>query len=68
MILTISLIVIGVIYIILNCAISKKMNVKEMKSKFVTGQNLVGKIATNIFYAPAWLLKCVKFLAVNLIK
>ena len=41
---------------------------KEMANKFIKGQNVVGRIATNIFYAPAWLLKGIKYLAVNLIK
>lgn len=55
-------------YIIFNFVVSSKLGVKDMKMKFIDGQNVVGKIATNIFYAPAWLLKVVKMLAVNLIK
>lgn len=55
-------------YLIFNCIVSNRMDVKAMTAKFITGQNVVGKIATNIFYAPAWILKGLKFLAVNLIK
>ena len=55
-------------YIIFNFVVSSKLGVKDMKMKFIDGQNVVGKIATNIFYAPAWLLKVVKMLAVTLIK
>ena len=55
-------------YIVFNCIISKRMAANEMAGKFIVGQNVVGKIATNIFYSPAWLLKGIKFLAVNLIK
>lgn len=55
-------------YIIFNFVVSSKLGVKDMKMKFIDGQNVVGKIATNIFYAPAWVLKGLKFLAVNLIK
>lgn len=55
-------------YIIFNFVVSSKLGVKDMKMKFIDGQNVVGKIATNIFYAPAWILKGLKFLAVNLIK
>ena len=45
-----------------------KFIIMEMAGKFIAGQNVVGRIATNIFYSPAWLLKGIKFLAVNLIK
>lgn len=62
------IIVIAAAYIVINCIISKRMTAQEMTGKFITGQNLVGKIATNIFYVPAWFLKGIKFLAVNLIK
>ena len=55
-------------YLIFNCIVSNRMDTKAMTAKFITGQNVVGKIATNIFYAPAWVLKGLKFLAVNLIK
>lgn len=55
-------------YIIFNFVVSSKLGVKDMKMKFIDGQNVVGKIATNIFYAPAWILKGIKFLAVTLIK
>lgn len=55
-------------YITFNFVVSNRMDIKAMTAKFITGQNVVGKIATNIFYAPAWVLKGLKFLAVNLIK
>jgi hypothetical protein len=62
------IIVIAAAYVAFNCIVSKRLTTKEMAGKFITGQNVVGRIATNIFYSPAWLLKGVKFLAVNLIK
>ena len=62
------IIVIAAAYIAINCIVSKRMTAEEMSGKFITGQNLVGKIATNIFYVPAWFLKGIKFLAVTLIK
>ena len=43
------IIVIAAAYIVINCIISKRMTAQEMTGKFITGQNLVGKIATNIF-------------------
>ena len=55
-------------YIVFNIIISNRMDVKAITAKCITGQNGVGKIATIIFYAPAWILKGLKFLAVNLIK
>lgn len=65
-----SILIIGIfcVYLAFNCVISKMMSVKEMKSRFIIGQNVVGMIASNIFYAPAWLLKGLKFLANKLIK
>jgi hypothetical protein len=44
------------------------MSVKEMKARFIIGQNIVGMVASNIFYCPAWALKGLKFLANKLIK
>lgn len=48
------------LYAAINIVTSKVMSAKEMKEEFITGQCLVGKIAANIFYAPAWLLKALK--------
>lgn len=48
------------LYAAINIVTAKVMNAKEMKEEFITGQCLVGKIAANIFYAPAWLLKALK--------
>ena len=62
------LIVLICLYIVFNCTTAKLIGAEEMKQRFIDGQCVVGKIAANIFYAPAWLLKGVKFLAVNLIK
>lgn len=47
---------------------AKLIGTEEMKQRFIVGQCIVGKIAANIFYSPAWLLKGVKFLAVKFIK
>lgn len=48
------------LYAAINIVTSKVMNTKEMKEEFIDGQCLVGKIAANIFYTPAWLLKALK--------
>ena len=62
------IITVAAAYIVFNFVVSKRMAVEEMAGKFIKGQNVVGRIATNIFYAPAWFLKGLKFLAVNFIK
>lgn len=50
------------IYVAFNFVTAKMMNAKEMKEEFVKGQCVVGKIAANIFYLPAWSLKATKFI------
>lgn len=48
------------VYLAFNILTAKLMSAKCMKRSFIDGQCMVGKICTNIFYAPAWLLKGVK--------
>lgn len=56
------------LYAAINIVTAKVMNAKEMKEEFITGQCLVGKIAANIFYAPAWLLKALKVIIWFMVK
>ena len=56
------------LYAAINVVTAKVMNAKEMKEEFITGQCLVGKIAANIFYAPAWLLKALKVVVWFMVK
>lgn len=56
------------LYAAINIVTSKVMSAKEMKEEFITGQCLVGKIAANIFYAPAWLLKALKVIIWFMVK
>lgn len=56
------------LWLAFNCIVSKAMTTKEMQTKFVDGQNVVGKIATNIFYAPAWFLKLLKITIIRTVK
>lgn len=44
-------------YVLVNLIMSKLHSAKEMKAILITGQNLVGMVFSNLFYAPAWLLK-----------
>lgn len=68
MILNIILIGIAFIYIIFNFITAELLNAKEMKRKFVDGQCAVGIVFTNIFYAPAWLLKAIRSIVIATIK
>ena len=56
------------LYIALNITTSKMLTAKEMKNRFIDGQCIVGKIAANIFYSVAWLLKGVKFVVMVTVK
>lgn len=56
------------LYAAINIVTAKVMNAKEMKEEFITGQCLVGKIAANIFYVPAWLLKALKVVVWFMVK
>lgn len=56
------------LYAAINIVTAKVMNAKEMKEEFITGQCLVGKIAANIFYVPAWLLKAMKVIIWFMVK
>lgn len=63
----IGFIIVG-LWLAINCITAKVMDAKEMQAKFLDGQNIVGKIATNIFYAPAWLLKFIKVTIIKTVK
>lgn len=56
------------LYAAINIVTAKVMNAKEMKEEFIIGQCLVGKIAANIFYAPAWMLKALKVIIWFMVK
>ena len=49
-------------HIACNVTIITECTVSEMKEDFIDDQCLLGKIFANIFYAPAWLFKGIKFL------
>ena len=49
-------------YLALNLVTATKLSAKEMRRRYITGQCVVGRIAAGIFYAPAWLFKCIKFI------
>lgn len=66
--MNILIIVVLCVYLAFNILVAKCMSTKEMQHRFVDGQNLVGKIATNIFYAFAWILKGLKFVIINTVK
>lgn len=57
-----------VAHMIINLITAKRFNVWEMKSNYIEGQCLVGKICANIFYAPAWALKGVRYIVLVAVK
>ena len=61
-------IILGVLYIVYNLITAKLLSAKEMKNDFIDGQCTVGMILTNIFYAPAWILKGIRFTVTAVIK
>ncbi len=56
------------LYAAINIVTAKVKSAKEMKEEYIDGQCLVGKIAANIFYAPAWLLKALKVIIWFMVK
>lgn len=55
-------------YAVTNLFTAKCWSAWEMKRDFINGQCLVGRIFANIFYAPAWFLKGVRFVVLRTIK
>lgn len=54
--------------IVSNIHTTRVMSAKEMHDAFVEGQCFVGKVFANIFYAPAWFFKGLRFVVVGTIK
>lgn len=55
-------------YISLNLVIANVLTKDEMIRRFITGQNIVGMLVSNIFYSPAWLLKLIRYIVIKFIK
>lgn len=68
MILKITMISIAVFYSICNIVMAYNYNAKEMYGAIIEGQCTVGMIFANLFYLPAWLLKCLKMIIFYLVK
>lgn len=56
------------LYLAINIVTAKMIDAKEMKKHFIDGQCSIGRIAANVFYAPAWLLKLIRIIVVNGVK
>ena len=63
-----AVVILIVIYIAINVITARKLNTQEMKEHFIHGQCTVGMIFSNIFYSPAWFLKCVRKVVLQTIK
>ena len=57
-------IAIAVWCIVCNIYTIRVMSAKEMRENFIKGQCFVGKVFANIFYAPAWFFKGIRFVVV----
>lgn len=68
MVFTGILIIIAFVYVVFNIIIAMMMSAEDMMHKFIYGQCIVGAICANIFYAPAWFLKAIRFVVVSAIK
>ena len=55
-------------YISLNLVIANVLTKDEMIRRFITGQNIVGMLVSNIFYSPAWLLTLIRYIVIKFIK
>lgn len=64
----IAIITLACLYLAFNVVTSKFLDRHEMKRRYVDGQCVVGKIAVNTFYAPAWLLKGIRIIVNLLVK
>ena len=56
----IAIIIILCVYVAFNIVTSNMIPAAEMKRRYIDGQCVVGRIAANVFYFPAWLLKGLK--------
>lgn len=66
-ILKILLALIIIAYAVIQFLVVHWLSTQEMRKRFVRGQNLVGAIFTNVFYAPAWILKGIRYAFTTLI-
>lgn len=57
-----------ILYFAFNLITARMWSAKDMKRDFIDGQCFVGKVFANIFYAPAWILKGIRYVVVTLIK
>ena len=64
----ITIIILVCLYLAFNVVTAKYLDRHEMKRRYVDGQCVVGKIAVNMFYAPAWLLKGIRIVVNLLVK
>lgn len=48
------------LWVISNLYVAVTETAEEMREDYVKNQCLIGKVCTNIFYAPAWVLKVLK--------
>lgn len=56
------------VWAVYNIFVAATYSVKDMWEDFITAQPTVGKVFANLFYAPAWILKGIRFLICRLVR
>ena len=56
------------LYISFNLVVANTMTAIDMKREYIDGQCLIGRICTNLFYLPAWMLKIIRNVFIKFIK
>lgn len=51
-----------IVYAVVNICCSLTITAREMKNSFINGQDFISMAFVNIFYAPAWVLKGIKYI------
>lgn len=51
------------VWLLFNFYVAHKHTVKEMKADFIDSQTVFSKILFNVFFAPAWVLQGVYYVA-----
>lgn len=66
--LNVVLVALLIIYVIFNFITAYLYTAKQMKENFIEEQCVVGCFFANIFYAPAWILKAIRFVVVTAVR
>ena len=68
MLLKMVFIIMAIIYACFNAMLAACFNAREMKTDLIDEQCAIGRLFANLFYAPAWILKGIRFVVTRTIK